>query len=181
MIEPIIAAEIARIGFSARPALAGFFFKTCKFFKRRQQHPGLAWVFCWQAQHAITAPKPCGEGEQRFDHLNAQTLDAPRRRASFSQCKVMRVSAGRCLRESRRDIGCTAMRSDIPGEGEQIAPMAVWCEKRSKAPRISRLQGGFKTLQPTGHQSRIIRDRAQRAIAHMVHGVSCPGEYLRSA
>ena len=58
LIEPIIAAEIARIGFSAGPALTGFFLKTREFLKRRQQHPGLAWVFRRQAQHAITAPKP---------------------------------------------------------------------------------------------------------------------------
>ena len=58
LIEPIIAAEIARIGFSAGPALAGFFLKTLEFFKRRQQNPGLAWVFRRQAQHAITATKP---------------------------------------------------------------------------------------------------------------------------
>ena len=93
----------------------------------------------------------------------------------------MRANAGCRFRQRRRDIGCTAMRSDIPGEGEQIAPMALWRKKRSEASRISRLQRGFKTLQPTGHQSRIIRARAKRAISHMIHGVSRPGIYLQAA
>ena len=93
----------------------------------------------------------------------------------------MRANAGRRFRQRRRDISRASMGRDVPSEGEQIAPMALGRKKRGEAPRISRLQGGFKTLQPTGHQSRIIRDRAKRAIAHMVHGVSRPGIYLRSA
>ena len=181
LIEPIIAAEIARIGFSARPALAGFFLKTLEFFKRCQQHPGLCGVIQRQPQHAIASAKAGFKMEDRFNHLKAKPLHAARRCACFRQREAMRPNRRLRLCQRYRDIMRAHMRRDVPGEGEQIAPMALGRKKRSEASRISRLKRGFKTLQPTGHQSRIIRARAKRAISHMIHGVSRPGIYLRAA
>ena len=58
----------------------------------------------------------------------------------------MRANRGLRLCQRRRDIGCASVGRDVPGEGEQIAPMAFGGKKRGELRLITRAKRRFKAL-----------------------------------
>ena len=133
-IEPIGAAEIARIGGAIGPRPADRFLEPFKFVECGQQRPRLERVAAARIgrkrQYAAAAPLGGLEFEDRFDRAGTGAGDRARRRAVGIDPEIRRTGAA-AIGLQRTKNGVRAVdRADLPGQGQQVAPIAVGMEQR---------------------------------------------------
>jgi hypothetical protein len=147
-VFPVGAAEVARIRLTSGPALSNRFLEAFQFVEARHQLK-CAGGFCGEEpHHAEAAPDAGFEAEDRFDHIESCTLHAARRRASFGDGEPACHGSRLLCHQQRRDIISALARCDRPGEGEEVAPVAIGRKERRDRHPASALQRDVEPAEP---------------------------------
>ena len=166
LVLPVRAVEVAREGRLLALCAQGSFFVALQVFQRGQQSPGH-----WrrgatgnigvdsEADESRTVPAIGLEAQYRLERIRTGTLDHARRAALWIDHEVARPVRQARRPETPADLVAAAMRFDVPGQGQQIAPMAVGEEKRSQAIRIAIADGLVEAVEP--HRDHSIYFRAR--------------------
>ncbi len=152
LVEPVGAVEIARVRLATRPGLAELFLMATQRFERGEEHPGFERTACAgigrQAQHAVAGTDRGVEGEDGLDCRDAHSADLPRCRPcgidAESSCTRLTLPMAQGVHEH---VG-TADRAVVPGEREQVAPVAVVMEQRAQWRGVGRIERCLERAQP---------------------------------
>ena len=113
LIEPVVAAEIARVGLARWPALADVLLETFQLLERGEEHPGPDRIAASprvvrnQPNDAVAAAKHRLELEDGLDHVDAETPRATGRRTPRRQAKAVRVDLRLAGREQAGELSRT--------------------------------------------------------------------------
>ena len=101
-----------------------------------------------QTHHTVAAPDVGFVLKNALDQIVPGARDAARRRALLRDGEAAR--SGSCLlRHHQRGDGVRALtRRDVPGKGEQVAPMAVRHKQRCDGRRAGAVQGHIQLVEP---------------------------------
>ncbi len=121
---------------SKRAGEAGFLLVALEFRHRRQQRPDAAVL---EADEAVAARDFCLEGDPDFEHAVRFRGDL-----ALGDAPVARLHALQAMGEHVADLVAPLHRLDVPGEGDEIAPVAVRGEHVSRGVDVACGQGGLE-------------------------------------
>ena len=153
-VEPVGAAEIARIGLALRPRLADLLLVALDLVERGEQRPCLELspspASGDEPQHAAAAALRGFEPEDRFDRSVPARVT---RRGAVRSGSILKPWAGRpaCAFSSLTIASRAVDRADVPGQRQHIAPMAVRMKQLFQR-RVARLrERALELRQPALH------------------------------
>ena len=126
-VEPVFGAKAAGPLFAGRPVRVDAFFMACNLIERRQHDPAAQLPgFIGTETHDAAALANCGlEGDNRLDGFDACAHDDRRRCAAIGDREVARAEFGQRPRQKIPDTAATIHGINVPGEREEITPVAV--------------------------------------------------------
>ena len=131
-IHPVFRPEAARPFIAARPACANLFLVALYLVQGCQQDPAceIFWVpRCGhEAQHATPSTGFCLEAEDCLDCIHAGPIDPSRGRTVLCKAKFLRPRGWHEIMHRGNYRGATAKCAEVPCEGDEIAPIAIFDE-----------------------------------------------------
>ena len=155
-VEPVGSAEIARVHLAGRPRGADGFLETIDAVERGHQRPcprcPLIVFITDQANHA-TPRTTCGlEAEDGFHRFPSGPGDDAGRRTMKICVEPRRLGARRVSFQRVNDIAGAADGLNVPGEGQQVAPMAVLVDQPGEGIEIGPRDRLLEIGEPTVHR-----------------------------
>ena len=135
-VKPVAAAANRTVLGAQLPGLTTLFFKTLEFLQGREQRPAAAIL---EPDMAFASAHRSLEAEPGLDHTFCHTL-------AFAGLAVQRPVSGlnTCQRvqEHLGDARAALERGDVPGEGDQIAPIGLVAKQRGRGKDVAPAQCG---------------------------------------
>ena len=173
LVEPVGAAEIARVGFAGRAARAAdVLLVALDLVERGEQVPGFEFAAVGgEADDAVAAGLRGLEGEDGFDGVDAGAGDLARRRALGVDAEVRGGELGGGCLQLGKDFRRAGDGADVPGQRQHVAPVAVGVEERGERGLISRAERAFEAGEPVaGNRCEALCRLGQHAHLGSVYG-----------
>ncbi|MCY1220757.1 hypothetical protein D9M72_327850 [compost metagenome] len=140
LLEPVLAALVHAVLRALDAVVARLLLEALQFGHRGEQRPGLAVTKAYMAAPARHARL---EGEPCIDHALGLGRFAFEREG-----RGLRVGQARL--QHRADGARAFLRADVPGEGDEVAPVAVGLEQRDGRIDVAACERGGEVGQPLG-------------------------------
>ena len=140
-VEPVRAAEIARVGLAGRPRPADPLLVALDLVERGEQRPGLRRAAVGAGTSRSTPlPRPCAVSKLKIASIGARAgaRHLARRGALRIEPEAGRRAARMRAFSSRAIASRAVDRPDVPGERQHVAPVAVGVKQRARARRRPR-------------------------------------------
>jgi hypothetical protein len=151
LVEPVRAAEVARVSLPPRPGPPKLFLKALQFIERSQQRPSLQPAVVSIRDETYDAAAAADRGfkfEYRFDTADARSRDVSRRCAFGVDLKPARLGRARAMRQLLQNGFDARSGLQVPRESQNIAPEALGAKQVLQRAIVFFRQRGFKLHKP---------------------------------